>query len=196
MMDAFHLSFVRNRFEAVELSAVRYRAAGSADERISVRGKTSGAYVNAGTFQWTSAVQGVCAVMLTAVLHEKWNQCALPYIQGEHASLASSLDYALTKGPLWIAEMFGTTSLGTLRAKRLFRVSNPNRKRAGPVTISLNHNLLAVDDVRITLDGVLVQEPLTLLDMLQNLSRSEAQVVSQTKISAESGMSAVHMRDM
>jgi hypothetical protein len=169
MADTITMAFVRNRFEEIELGVVRYRLAGSADERLSVRGKTSGAYAHAGTFQWTSAVRGVCAAMLTTVLHEKAAGMSEPHIQGDRDSIAASLDYALTKGPIWLSEMFGTASDGTLRAKRLFRVSNPNRKRVGPVTISVNPHLLPAESIRFTLDGEAVEDAVTLGMMVQCL---------------------------
>lgn len=169
MTDTIELSFVTNRYQNIELCAVRYQIGGIGESRLSVRGKTAGAYPRAGTFQWTSAVQGACAVFISTLLHHKQAGSLQSHVQGGKASVVSSLDYAHTKGPIWIADMFGTTGVGALRAKRLFRITNPNRKRPGPVTIALNTHVLPADSLRVTLDAKPVEDPSTLLWMLQVL---------------------------
>lgn len=168
MTDAIQLSFAKAGPQAVELLAVQYRPAGCSEDRLSVRGKTAGAYSNAGTFQWTAAVQGASAVFLKTLLHDKMETSLQPYILGGRSSLAASLDYALVKGPAWLADMFGTTSLGGLRAKRLFRVTNPNRKRPGPVVVALNMNMLPSSNIRVTLDGDVVEDSSLLLWMAES----------------------------
>lgn len=120
-----------------------------------IRGKTNGAYSGAGTFQWSSAVRAVAAIFLKAKLGEE-----LPtgeaMLSGEARSLAASLDYALTKGPVWLLDMFGVSANGLPTARRLFRVSNSHRKRIGPVSISLNLQACAPEQIEIFLDDKLV----------------------------------------
>ncbi|NDC37016.1 MAG: hypothetical protein EBZ48_03070 [Proteobacteria bacterium] len=137
-----------------------------------VRGKTSGAYRGYGTFQWTSAVKAVCVALLRAKLAE--GQTVNATISGEKGSLAASLDYALSKEPNWLGEMFGYTSGGTLLARRLFLVSNPNRKRPGPVVIVLNERVLACKDIAITLDGNLLTCPAALASLLAAIASTES----------------------
>jgi hypothetical protein len=108
-------------------------------------------------------------VFLKAVLHERGSELSEGYLQGGRGSLVASLDYALTKGPSWLFDMFGVTALGTMRAKRLFRVTNPNRKRPGPVTIAVNTNLLPVDGIEVLLDGIPVTETSTLLFIVRQI---------------------------
>lgn len=175
MTDTIELSFVSNRYQNIELCAVRYRIGVLGELRLSVRGKTAGAYPRAGTFQWTSAVQGACAVFISTLLHHKQAASIQSHVQGGKASIVASLDYALTKGPLWIADMFGTTSLGGLRAKRLFRITNPNRKRPGPVTIALNTHVVPAEAIRVTLDAKPVEDASTLLWMRQVLLGEEGE---------------------
>lgn len=116
-----------------------------------VRGKTSGAYRGYGTFQWTSAVKAVCVALLPAKI---WaGESGKTAFSGEKGSLAASLDYALSKEPNWLGELFGFTAGGGLMARRLFLVSNPNRKRPGPVVIVLNERVLASQDIAVSLDG-------------------------------------------
>jgi hypothetical protein len=70
-------------------------------------------------------------------------------MSGGLGSPAASLDYALTKQPRWMCEMFGTDSGGNAFAQRLFLRTNSNRKRPGPVIISLNQRCLATSDLSI-----------------------------------------------
>ena len=135
----------------------------------SVRGKTSGAFRGAGTFQWSSAVRAVACVLLKAKLIEDLSFVE-PMLTGESKSLAASLDYALTKQPGWILDMFGVSTNGTSHAKRLFKVTNSHRKRGGPVSISLNLSSCPPHQVEVVLDGKAVQTPELLRQMLQAIS--------------------------
>jgi hypothetical protein len=130
-----------------------------------IRGKTPGAFVGFGSFPWTSAVRAVSAVAIRFVLAEKTGSQGYCLIGGK-GSLAASLDYALSKGPIWIQEMFGTTSAGALYGKRLFRITNPNRKRPGPVAISINSARLPVSSVQLLLNGAVVSDAAILARML------------------------------
>jgi hypothetical protein len=132
----------------------------------------------------------VSAIFLKTVLHQKMSSVIQPFILGERASLAASLDYALTKGPSWLVDMFGTTSQGALRAKRLFRVTNPNRKRPGPVVVSLNTSLLPPTNIGVTLDGSPVENEPLLLSMAESflgkrLADEEAAIKLWTGISSQ-----------
>lgn len=129
-----------------------------------VRGKTSGAYRGYGTFQWTSAVKAVCVALLRAKVCADTSERSA--ISGEKGSLAASLDYALSKEPNWLGEMFGFTPGGGLIARRLFLVSNPNRKRPGPVVIVLNERVLANAEIKISLDGKVLTSAEDLLKLL------------------------------
>jgi len=118
----------------------------------SVRGKTSGAFWGAGTFQWSAAVRAVACIFLKAKLWDEGRN-GEPMLTGHAKSLAASLDYALTKQPAWIVEMFGASATGRCQAKRLFRVTNSHRKRPGPVCLSLNLHACPTHGVEIVLDG-------------------------------------------
>ncbi len=139
--------------------------------RRTVRGKTPGAFRSQGVFQWSSAVQALAVLFLKS-------KCAcapnMPdysddTIEGMKGSRALSLDYAITKGPIWVADMFGTDSFGRLIAPRLFRRTNSNLKFPGPVVIAVNDNVLRPCDVSITLDGVLVEERAQLVELLKRV---------------------------
>lgn len=126
---------------------------------VSVRG--AAAPENVGTFRWSSGVRAL-SLLLTkqAVVSEvrrngNMNGHAPAAIEGGDNSLAASLDYAISKQPLWLQDMFGTTPQGTSISKLLFRRMNPDRKRPGPVTVFIAN----VDfDVRVAVDGVELRE--------------------------------------
>jgi hypothetical protein len=152
---------------SIELIRVDF-AHGSHPVITSIRGKTDGAYRGAGTFQWSSAVRAVASIFLKAKLTEDLVP-GEPMLSGEERSLAASLDYALTKRPNWLLDMFGVSANGTSTARRLFKVSNSHRKRGGAVSLSLNLYACPPHCVEIFLDGKEVQRPEVFRQMLANI---------------------------
>lgn len=141
----------------------------------SIRGKTAGAYQGVGTFQWSSAVRAVACLFLKAQINDDSLRIE-PMLSGEAKSLAASLDYALSKQPAWLLDMFGVSSGGKARAKRLFSVTNPNRKRSGPVEISLNARVCPKGSITIILDGKVVDSKEELDLMLKTIVGGESVV--------------------
>jgi hypothetical protein len=113
-----------------------------------VRGKFCYIVPAGGSFQWTRAVKSLTVLLLRSAI-----QGSGAVIEGGSGSLAASLDYALSKEPTWLSEMFGTDSQGRAFARRLFYRTNPERKRSGPVIINLNPAIVAAPEIRIHLDG-------------------------------------------
>ena len=75
--------------------------------------------------------------------------CGPANISGFKDSLASSLDYALVKQPLWLTDMFGVDAIGNTYCRRLITKSNSQRKLPGPVILSVNDKALSPADIRI-----------------------------------------------
>ena len=120
---------------------------------MAVRGKTAGVFTAKGTFQWTSAVRAFSSLAIQTVLHQsQLTSVEIPSLEGERGSLASSLDYAISKQVLWLADIFGTNSQGNLLANRAFLRSNPNRKRPGPVVIGFNSKFIPYNSIHIAVD--------------------------------------------
>ena len=140
--------------------------------RITVRGKTSGAYTNSGSFHFSSAVRALCVLCVKTVIIEKSRSDELPILLGERGSLAASLDYALTKQPMWIQEMFGSDVTGTALAQRLFRRTNSHRKRPGPVAIKVNERALPPQNIHIYWDGKKIDDIAALETLLSLLTTS------------------------
>lgn len=139
----------------------------------SVRGKTAGAYERLGTFQWTTAVQALSLLLIETVLSYKKNpvQPEPAQLSGLGGTLASSLDYALSKSPIWMAEMFGSDSLGNVLSKRVIKRTNPNRKRPGPVVLSVNDNFIDFSSIEVVIDGCAIVEHERLNELSTELSR-------------------------
>jgi hypothetical protein len=164
-MSKIKLSFCSG--STIELFRVDY-CNGSAVALTCVRGKTAGAYRGVGTFHWSSAVRALTCLFLQAKLVDE--SCRLePLLSGGAKSLAASLDYALTKQPSWIVEMFGVSSSGKAQARGLFRVTNSHRKRAGPVSISLNSHVCPRSCIEVVLDGRLIDNPEIVRTMLATI---------------------------
>ncbi len=155
--------------ERLELIRSEFRPSSqtTAKPNIAIRGKSAGAFPLYGSFQWTSGVRAVCAVFLRYAISEQSSGVDYCLI-GSKGSLAASLDYALSKGPSWIGEMFGATPGGGLYAKRLFRITNPNRKRPGPVALSVNKTLMSGSSVEVFWNG----ERITATSTLESILRS------------------------
>ena len=117
-----------------------------------------------GTFQWTRAVRAMSQLLvkqaLTGCRRGRGGESPMPaLLSGYAGSLAASLDYALSKQPQWLHDMFGTTSRGDSVARLIFRRMNPERKRPGPVQVFVGNAEfrveVAVDNARAGEAGLL-----------------------------------------
>jgi hypothetical protein len=140
-------------FEIGELIEVQFKDGANSDTRVSVRGKTSGPLRQAGSFQWTAAVKGLSLLVLRTCAGQEGMLLA-----GEKDSLASSLDYAVSKQPIWLTEMFGCDSQGSSLAKRMILRTNPERKRPGPVVLGINQLFLRPSEISIFSHGKLCSD--------------------------------------
>lgn len=162
-------------FESGQLIEVAFCDGITREIRRSVRGKSAGAYGRAGSFQWTSAVKGFALLAVRAVgAHEE------PLIKGCSGSLAASLDYAISKQPMWLIEMFGTDQAGISLLRRMILRTNPERKRPGPTFLSFNERFMPLANISIFSEGLQCSREQLLL-MAADLSKGEA-VVTQEQI--------------
>ena len=72
--------------------------------------------------------------------------------------MASSLDYAISRKPLWLLDMFGVNSMGQAIAQNLFMRWNPERKRGGEVVIAVNPTQLCSDSISVFLNSIQLSE--------------------------------------
>jgi len=117
---------------------------------VSIRGKTSGAFKGGGSFQWTAAVKGLALLMIRGVLADVTTSRTMSAtLSGCGGTLASSLDYALSKEPAWMLDAFGTDIAGRCYLRRMILRTNSERRYPGPVTISLNHSVIKGESIEI-----------------------------------------------
>ena len=153
MSCKFELSFVS---DANGISLVRsvFTSRWGRDSFVCARGSTTAS--TKGVFKWSRAVQALCHLVCEYKIFSLFDVGELnrkQFISGEAGSAAATLDYALSKQPLWMLDMFGTGERGDPLIRRLFIRENPERKRPGPVSIYVNPNVLPPSGVEVILDG-------------------------------------------
>ncbi len=153
--------------------------------RISVRGKTEGASKAQGTFQWSSAVKSLAILLLRHCAQES-NQTLDKdaTLSGEKGSLACSLDYALSKQPLWLLDMFGTDSKGKNLLRTFLQISNSSLKYPGPVIIRVNEKRLPPEEITVFLEDQKIDcsnELATLARMISSGIRSKIELTQVKK---------------
>ena len=123
-----------------------------------------------GTFNWSGAVRAL-AILVVRTKACSLDPGALPskVLSGERGSPATSLDYAISKEPNWLLDMFGFDSKGDSLTKRLFRKTNSGGKRPGPVSVALNESFLDCKDIAIYLDGAELTSTEELIRLERNL---------------------------
>lgn len=151
-------------FKSPEL--IKLECLGLAEKKTgSIRTKNPPSDNRYGSFQWTPAVHAmsilfaqVAAWREDATRFETDFSMPLPILEGEANTPASSLDYALSKQPHWLTDMFGCDSDGNANARLLFTRINPERKRAGPVSIQLSQKSLRNLQVEAIVDGRTIRD--------------------------------------
>lgn len=166
-MAQFSLWLTKSACLSLEKTSFTSSAIGS--QLNAVRGKTAGAYKGFSTFQWTPAVQSMVMLTLRAAARALEPSCPIAMLHGYDGSPASSLDYSIGKTPVWMLDIFGVDRAGTAIAKRLFKRTNPERKRSGPVAVSLNENMLPAGEIAIFLNETLVSDHAVLLQLADEI---------------------------
>lgn len=152
----FHFSMENNE---PALDSMRFKSPLTRDVSISAfRGAPVASWSGERWFRWTSAV---CALSYLAVQYREMIHSGsdIPVLQGYGGSMAASLDYALSKKPAWLLDVFGVTSKGDPNALRIFQRRNGCRKLPGPVLIRFNPNIVGPDSIQVHLNGRLLTEP-------------------------------------
>ncbi len=167
-------------------------------DRISVRGKGSAAMGAYGSFQWSSAVQGLCLLLLRAKLRavsklvttsaetESVGVSNNSNIQGGAHTLAASLDYAISKQPIWLRELFGVDKYGTSLIRRLVHRHNPERKRPGDTIIGINAEQLHSEDISVVVGMVKVEDTEALSKLVEWIESQKSKVI---KVAAKDSVS-------
>lgn len=147
--------------------------------KTSYRGKTLAFQRDAGLFQWTTAVKALARLAVgTRAVVSGSRDLTLSTLEGEGGSPAAALDYAIAKPTSWIVDLFGRESSGKSYARLVCKRENSERKRPGPVRVTLSPQLHDPAKLRIFLDGVELLTTQELLDLLELLILEEAAVRS------------------
>lgn len=127
------------------------------EEHLSFRGKGVNILQGNHSFQWTPAVRAMSLLFLWTkgqyVNPFLRSPLYLSTLSGGKGSFAASLDYALSKKPSWLLDMFGLDAQGDSIAPRLFIRGNPERKRGGGVIVAINPIHLSADNIEIFCNG-------------------------------------------
>ncbi len=132
----------------ISLSSTRFLAGSGGQPVVAVR--STSLLSGQGTFQWTAAVKALCLFFVHAKFAPNSDQ---PTLEGGAGTAAASLDYALSKEPSWMSDMFGSDEDGRPELLAFIRRVNPNRKRPGPVRLYVLRRLLVSDAIGLFLDG-------------------------------------------
>jgi hypothetical protein len=146
-MSRMIISLVNDRNELL-LHRTAFRHPLLLRETIAIRGSV--APNNCGNFRWSAGVKALTlllarqALLVESERLENRSSDTSASIEGENKSPAASLDYALSKQPIWLRDMFGISAHGVPISKLIFRRINPDRRRPGPVVIFMPSSSLTV----------------------------------------------------
>jgi hypothetical protein len=145
-MAKIHLSLYQNG--KIELDEIEFVHPLLKTSILSVRGKSCSGHQADATFQWTSALQALTVLFLkSTALGSDYR------MTGVRSSPAASLDYSISKQPMWVLEVFGRDAQGISLIRRIVRRTNSNLKRSGPLFLSLNTAALSPSDITISVNG-------------------------------------------
>lgn len=123
-------------------------------------------------FHWSDSLHALC---ILAIRHRLFGGSGRPpqlfvgaTLLGEGQSPASTLDYALTKQPNWMKDLFGCTPTGDSILRTLIGRMNPERKRPGPVRLWFEARAIDPAHIRIFLNEIEITSP-ALLEESMNL---------------------------
>jgi hypothetical protein len=172
-MNRIILKF-RSAFSEAQLDETEFQSILSGRTLVCRRGQMPRSGSKEGTFLWTGGVLGLCALLVKAKIasllpsSEREGKIRAE-ISSDLSDCARALDSALAKRPNWILDMFGTDSAGAPIVQRMFSRRNPERKRPGPVTISLSTSFLEPAGITIMLDGARITDVSLLRPLLEQI---------------------------
>lgn len=168
---------------SLELAATEFKSPQLETIYKAVRGKVAVGRGGYGTFPWTSGVKGLVAVFLLSKIHQNLDErvdwLLSAGLSSTNSTLSNSLDYALSKTPAWLAEMFGCDSFGRPVARRIFLRLNPEGKRPGPVIVALNRDFLPPTKIRLYIEGEEVCAESQFVTLLQKIEVSSPIVLNE-----------------
>lgn len=140
-----------------------------------------------GNFRWSSAVRALAVLFVRA----RSLQCLSadiseePLLQGTAQSLAASLDYAISKQPNWILDMFGVDRHGRSFLRKLLVRVNPERKRPGPVQLFLSPWAKSNLTIEVSVNSLKVEAKESLDAIAQLIEEGDSDTLDSRKINSK-----------
>lgn len=131
----------------------------------------------ASPLQWSKAVKGLCLF----AIHAKKQ---VPF-EGGRGSYAAALDFALSKGPRWLVDLFGENANGVCHARRIIKRRNPELKSGETCTLTLNECMLPYGAIELYVGNDLISQPEHIDRLLLKLLYGSEQLKSEEQ--AQSG---------
>lgn len=92
---------------------------------------------NGGCFHWTIAVRGLVLLLIRNLITNMRGEPAFRLVGGG-SSLAAAFDYAITKQPQWLRDVFGFSENNVSLSRYVFKRINSERKRGGEVIVMIS----------------------------------------------------------
>ena len=127
------------------------------------------------SFRWSAGVHSLSILMVRSLVWgelAKFHAGSMAALVGGRGSPALSLDYAISKKPAWLSQMFGSDLNGDPLLRRLLHRINPELKRPGPVVIYLNTQALHPHNIRVLIRGSFIDDRTILMELLSRLEES------------------------
>lgn len=148
---------------------------------VAVRGRNSGAYINAGSFIWSNSVKALVFFLIQAkIAWEIKSDLNQPIWSGNKNSNCYKLIVTLNREPLWINDMFGSDSRGRSRLHHLLLISNRYLNFGTQVAINLNIKCFTPADIQIYLNNHLIYDFNILLRIQKNILPNEDSIQQVT----------------
>ena len=164
-MTQIHLALYKG--DSIELDEIEFLHPSQKESILSVRGKSSlGRHAEA-SFQWTSAIQALTVLLLKYASGERRFT-----LIGGTGSPAASVDFAISRQPRWITEVFGVDKQGVSLLRRFITRSNSNMKRPGPVAISITNSPLSEVAITVSVNGKDVLVPSEISNLAEALAQN------------------------
>jgi hypothetical protein len=171
---------------SLHLSQTRFFIRGQEKPLTCYRGSAFNVPKSFSAFRWSAAVQALSVLFLKHaaknVLEEDSENSEF-LLSGESGTLASSLDYAISKQPAWMQDMFGVRSEGELVLRDFVIRANPERKRPGPVMIWVDSSKLSSKDISIYLDDTMLANSTSLASLCSQIQALNLQKKRQRNLS-------------
>jgi hypothetical protein len=141
----------------LESIVFRHKLAGQEVRQLK-RGKVAPTVCGVAPLPWTSAVKAFVQLAIQVALQRfvDGDNESDPFafgLTGDKGSPCRSLDYAISKKPAWVMDLFGANADGCSHVGRFFWRRNPEGKRSGPSSVTLNTKMVSPESISVCVNG-------------------------------------------